>query len=51
MTVIKIAGSLYLVWLAYKASRSAAVAHDIVPTTRRRSPAVCDVQSVASQSR
>jgi amino acid exporter len=33
LTVIKIAGGLYLLWLAYKAFRSAASAHDIEATT------------------
>lgn len=32
LTVIKIAGGLYLLWLAYKAFRSAASAHDIDAT-------------------
>jgi amino acid exporter len=32
LTVIKIAGGLYLLWLAYKALRSAARAYDVVPT-------------------
>ena len=41
LTVIKIAGGLYLLWLAYKAFRSAASAHDIEATELaggRRSP-------------
>ncbi len=33
LTAIKIAGGVYLLWLAYKAFRSAARAHDLVPTT------------------
>lgn len=33
ITLIKIAGGLYLLWLAYKAFRSAASAHDIHATT------------------
>jgi threonine/homoserine/homoserine lactone efflux protein len=33
ITLIKIAGGLYLLWLAYKAFRSAASAHDISATT------------------
>ena len=33
ITIIKIAGGLYLLWLAYKAFRSAASAHDIQATT------------------
>jgi amino acid exporter len=33
LTMIKIAGGLYLLWLAYKAFRSAAAARDIVPIT------------------
>lgn len=33
LTVIKVAGGLYLLWLAYKAFRSAASAHDIEATT------------------
>jgi threonine/homoserine/homoserine lactone efflux protein len=32
LTMIKIAGGLYLLWLAYKALRSAAAARDITPT-------------------
>lgn len=40
LTIIKIAGGLYLLWLAYKAFKSAASAHDIeakMPTGERRS--------------
>lgn len=33
LIVIKVAGGLYLLWLAYKAFRSAASAHDIEATT------------------
>jgi amino acid exporter len=33
LTVIKIAGGAYLLWLAYKSLRAAASAHDIQPTT------------------
>jgi amino acid exporter len=33
LTVIKIAGGAYLLWLAYKSFRAAASAHDIQPTT------------------
>jgi amino acid exporter len=33
LTVIKIAGGVYLLWLAYKSFRAAASAHDIQPTT------------------
>jgi amino acid exporter len=33
LTIIKIAGGLYLLWLAYKAFRAAASAHDIEATT------------------
>ncbi len=33
LTIIKIAGGLYLLWLAYKAFRGAASAHDIEATT------------------
>ena len=33
LTVIKIAGGLYLLWLAYKAFRSATRAHEVIPTT------------------
>jgi amino acid exporter len=41
LTVIKIAGGLYLLWLAHKAFRSAASAHDIeaaTPSGSTRSP-------------
>jgi threonine/homoserine/homoserine lactone efflux protein len=33
LTLIKTAGGLYLLWLAYKAFRSAAGANDVIPTT------------------
>jgi threonine/homoserine/homoserine lactone efflux protein len=33
LTVIKIAGGAYLLWLAYKSFRAAASVHDIAPTT------------------
>jgi threonine/homoserine/homoserine lactone efflux protein len=33
LTLIKIAGGLYLLWLAYKAFRSAARTHDVIATT------------------
>ncbi len=38
LTVIKIAGGLYLLWLAYKSFRSAAAAHDIEATTLDGAP-------------
>ena len=38
LTAIKIAGGLYLLWLAYKAARSAASAHDIAATTLTNAP-------------
>ena len=52
LTVIKIAGGVYLLWLAYKAFRAAATAHELVarrlaarPVARARSTCA------ASQSR
>ena len=41
LTIIKVVGGLYLLWLAYKSFRAAASAHDIATTTLsggRRSP-------------
>jgi threonine efflux protein len=38
LTIIKIAGGLYLIWLAYKAFRSAAARHDIEARTLRGTP-------------
>jgi threonine/homoserine/homoserine lactone efflux protein len=38
LTIIKIAGGLYLLWLAYKAFRSAASAHAISATTLTNTP-------------
>lgn len=38
LTVIKIVGGLYLLWLSYKAFRSAAAAHDITATTLTKAP-------------
>jgi threonine efflux protein len=38
LTIIKIAGGLYLIWLAYKAFRSAAARHDIEARTLGSAP-------------
>ncbi|MFM9941503.1 MAG: LysE family translocator [Hyphomicrobiaceae bacterium] len=38
LTIIKIAGGLYLLWLAYKAARSAAARHDIEARTLANAP-------------
>jgi amino acid exporter len=50
LTVIKIAGGLYLLWLAYKAFRAAASAHAIATTVeRQRSPGVYAMRGLAIQ--
>jgi threonine/homoserine/homoserine lactone efflux protein len=38
LTIIKVAGGLYLLWLAYKAARSATSTHDIAATTLSNAP-------------
>ena len=38
LTIIKLAGGLYLLWLAYKAARSAAARHDIEARTLANAP-------------
>jgi amino acid exporter len=38
LTAIKIVGGLYILWLAYKAFRSAASAHDMATTTPANAP-------------
>jgi amino acid exporter len=38
LTVIKVVGGIYLLWLAYKAARSAASRHDIAATTLSNAP-------------
>lgn len=50
LTVIKIAGGLYLLWLAFKAFRAAASAHAIATTVdRQRSPRAYVLRGLAIQ--
>ena len=50
LTAIKIAGGLYLLWLAFKAFRSAASAHAIATTVdRQRSPRAYVLRGLAIQ--
>ena len=50
LTVIKIAGGLYLLWLAFKAFRAAASAHAIATTVnRQRSPRAYLLRGLAIQ--
>jgi amino acid exporter len=50
LTVIKIAGGLYLLWLAFKALRAASSAHAIATTVERhRSPRVYALRGLAIQ--
>ena len=50
LTVIKIAGGLYLLWLAFKAFRAAASAHAISTTVdRQRSPGAYVLRGLAIQ--